>query len=72
MIWTWRKKGMAGFVLKNHYAPTAGRAAVIRRLYPQLNAVGSITLDSGVGGHQPHGSGNHGSYGRKSGLVPHV
>ena len=47
------ENGMAGFVLKNHYAPTAGRAAVIRRLYPQLNAVGSITLDSGVGGINP-------------------
>ena len=47
------ENGMAGFVLKNHYAPTAGRAAVIRRLYHQLNAVGSITLDSGVGASTP-------------------
>lgn len=47
------KNGMAGFVLKNHYAPTAGRAAMVRKLYPGLNAVGSITLDSGVGGINP-------------------
>lgn len=44
---------MAGFVIKNHYAPTAGRAALVRKLYPGLNAVGSITLDSAVGGINP-------------------
>lgn len=44
---------MGGFVIKNHYAPTAGRAALVRKLFPGLNAVGSITLDSAVGGINP-------------------
>jgi len=47
------KNGMSGFVIKNHYAPTAGRAALVRKLYPGLNAVGSVTLDSAVGGINP-------------------
>jgi hypothetical protein len=42
--------GLAGFVLKSHYAPTAERAAVVRRAVPGIDALGSITLNAGVGG----------------------
>lgn len=42
--------GLAGFVLKSHYAPTAERAAVVRRAVPGVDALGSITLNAGVGG----------------------
>ena len=42
--------GLAGFVLKSHYAPTAERAAVVRSAVPGVQAFGSITLNAGVGG----------------------
>jgi hypothetical protein len=42
--------GLAGFVLKSHYAPTAERAAVVRAAVPGVRALGSITLNAGVGG----------------------
>jgi protein tyrosine phosphatase (PTP) superfamily phosphohydrolase (DUF442 family) len=42
--------GLAGFVLKSHYAPTAERAAVVRAAVPDVRALGAITLNAGVGG----------------------
>ena len=42
--------GLAGFVLKSHYVPTAERAAVVRAVVPGVRALGSITLNHGVGG----------------------
>ena len=42
--------GLAGFVLKSHYAPTAERAAVVRAVVPGVRVLGSITLNAGVGG----------------------
>ena len=42
--------GLAGFVLKSHYAPTAERAAVVRVAVPGVDALGAITLNAGVGG----------------------
>ncbi len=42
--------GLAGFVLKSHYAPTAERAAVVRGAVPGVDVLGSITLNAGVGG----------------------
>jgi hypothetical protein len=45
--------GMAGFVLKSHYAPTAERAEVVRRARPGVEALGAITLNASVGGMNP-------------------
>ncbi|QPP09628.1 cytosolic protein [Streptomyces bathyalis] len=45
--------GLAGFVLKSHYAPTAERAAVVRRAEPAATALGAITLNASVGGLNP-------------------
>jgi protein tyrosine phosphatase (PTP) superfamily phosphohydrolase (DUF442 family) len=45
--------GLAGFVLKSHYAPTAERAAVVRAAVPGVRALGAITLNAGVGGLNP-------------------
>ncbi|TWF77553.1 hypothetical protein FHX44_113465 [Pseudonocardia hierapolitana] len=45
--------GMAGFVLKSHYAPTAERAEVVRRAHPGVDALGAITLNASVGGLNP-------------------
>lgn len=42
--------GLAGFVLKSHYAPTAERAAVVRAAVPGIDALGAIVLNAGVGG----------------------
>jgi len=45
-----RELGLAGFVLKSHYAPTAERAAVVRAAVPGVDALGAIVLNNGVGG----------------------
>lgn len=45
--------GMAGFVLKSHYASTAERAEVVRRAHPGIDALGAITLNASVGGLNP-------------------
>jgi hypothetical protein len=48
-----RELGMAGFVLKSHYVPTAERAAVVRAAEPGVDVIGSITLNRAVGGLNP-------------------
>ncbi|MGH3246933.1 MAG: DUF6282 family protein [Trebonia sp.] len=48
-----RDEGMAGFVLKSHYAPTAERAAVVRKVVPGTDVLGAITLNGSVGGMNP-------------------
>ncbi|MEV5890652.1 DUF6282 family protein [Nonomuraea fuscirosea] len=45
--------GLAGFVLKSHYVPTAERAEVVRAAVPGFDAVGAITLNASVGGLNP-------------------
>ncbi|MEG0944346.1 MAG: DUF6282 family protein [Angelakisella sp.] len=45
--------GMAGYVIKSHYFCTSERAQLINKLYPGCNAIGSITLNSSVGGINP-------------------
>lgn len=42
--------GMAGFVLKSHYVPTAERAAVVCSVVPGINVLGAIVLNNPVGG----------------------
>jgi hypothetical protein len=42
--------GLGGFALKSHYAPTAERAQVVREVVPAVDVIGSVTLNSGVGG----------------------
>jgi hypothetical protein len=48
-----RAVGLAGFVLKSHYVPTAERAAVVRKVVPDVAALGAITLNGSVGGINP-------------------
>jgi Family of unknown function (DUF6282) len=45
--------GLAGFVLKSHYVPTAERAAVVSSAVPGCDALGGIALNSSVGGLNP-------------------
>ena len=44
---------LSGYAIKNHWTSTAGRAKLINRLYPGCDAIGTITLDSAVGGLNP-------------------
>ena len=48
-----RDRGLAGFVLKSHYAPTAERASVVRAAVDGVDALGAITLNASVGGLNP-------------------
>jgi uncharacterized protein DUF6282 len=48
-----RDRGLAGFVLKSHYAPTAERASVVRAAVSGVDVLGAITLNAAVGGLNP-------------------
>ena len=45
-----RAVGLGGFVIKSHYAPTAGRAALARAIVPEVKTMGAICLNQAVGG----------------------
>jgi hypothetical protein len=45
--------GLAGFVLKSHYVPTAERAAVVQAGAAGVRVLGSLTLNAGIGGLNP-------------------
>jgi hypothetical protein len=46
--------GLAGFVLKSHYVPTAERAAVLNEaLNGTVRVIGALTLNASVGGMNP-------------------
>ena len=45
--------GMAGFVLKSHYVPTAERAEVVRGVVPGVDVLGAVTLNGSMGGFNP-------------------
>ncbi|ROT31652.1 DUF6282 family protein [Micromonospora sp. HM5-17] len=45
--------GLAGFVLKSHYVPTAERAMVVRKVCPDVDVLGAVTLNGAIGGMNP-------------------
>ncbi|MEU8182089.1 DUF6282 family protein [Micromonospora sp. NPDC049044] len=45
--------GLAGFVLKSHYVATAERAAVVRKVVPDVDVLGAVTLNGSMGGMNP-------------------
>lgn len=45
--------GFRGYAIKSHQQGTAGRAALIREMFPEFNVVGTITLNNAVGGLNP-------------------
>ncbi|VBB09532.1 metal-dependent hydrolase [Lucifera butyrica] len=45
-----KKFGMKGYAIKSHYNSTAARAKLINKLYPDVSAVGTISLNNAVGG----------------------
>lgn len=49
-----REAGMKAIVIKDHFVPTAPLAAMVNRLVPDLNVIGSICLDYEIGGLNAH------------------
>jgi hypothetical protein len=47
------KTGYRGFLIKDHHAPSAGRAYDLRKQFPQLAIFGGIVLNHYVGGFNP-------------------
>src|SRR5260370_21780003 len=50
LAYRFRERGLAGFVIKSHYVPSAPRAALMRSLVPEVHVLGAITLNAAVGG----------------------
>jgi hypothetical protein len=48
-----RSRGMRAIVLKNHYDPTGGLAAIVRKEVPGIEVFGGIDLNLAVGGMNP-------------------
>lgn len=48
-----KESGMAGYAIKNHYFCTSERVEMLNKLYSDCDAVGTITLNSSVGGINP-------------------
>lgn len=48
-----KESGMAGYAIKSHYFMTAERATLMNELFPDSHAIGTITLNSSVGGINP-------------------
>jgi hypothetical protein len=46
-------RGLAGFVLKSHYFPTAERAQVVTKAVPGIRVYGAIALNHSLGGLNP-------------------
>ncbi len=49
-----RDAGMAGYVIKSHYFPSAPWAQVANERVPEVHTVGSIVLNNAVGGLNPY------------------
>ncbi|HYF82310.1 MAG TPA: DUF6282 family protein [Clostridia bacterium] len=47
------KAGMKGYAIKSHYFVTSERAALVNKLYPECDLIGTITLNNSVGGINP-------------------
>lgn len=45
--------GMAGYAIKSHYFCTAERAELVNKLFPGCKAIGTVTLNSSIGGINP-------------------
>ena len=45
--------GMAGYAMKSHYFCTAERAALAKKIHPDCDYIGTVTLNGSVGGINP-------------------
>jgi hypothetical protein len=63
-----KEAGMRGFVVKNHYEPTASLAYMVRKQVPDIEVFGGVTMNLTVGGMNPaaveHMAKVAGGYGR--------
>lgn len=50
----WLAAGMKGGVIKNHFADTTGRAALVREVYPEVSVWGGLVLNRQAGGLNPY------------------
>lgn len=48
-----RDSGMGGYAIKSHFFCTSERAELMHELYPDVDYIGTITLNSSVGGVNP-------------------
>jgi hypothetical protein len=48
------QRRMKGYAIKSHISMSTGRARLMNELYPDVTAVGSITLNNAVGGINPY------------------
>lgn len=48
-----KDSGMAGYAIKSHFFCTSERAELMHELYPEVDYIGTITLNSAVGGINP-------------------
>ena len=48
-----RESGMGGYAIKSHFFCTSERAELMHELYPDVDYIGTITLNSSVGGVNP-------------------
>ena len=48
-----RESGMGGYAIKSHFFCTSERAELMHELYPDVDYIGTITLNSSVGGINP-------------------
>lgn len=48
-----RSAGMAGYAIKNHFSSTCERAELMNKLYPDVSYIGTLSLNSTIGGLNP-------------------
>lgn len=48
-----KNSGMAGYAIKSHFFCTSERAELMRELYPEVDYIGTLTLNRAVGGINP-------------------
>lgn len=48
-----KDSGMAGYAIKSHFFCTSERAQLMNKLYPEVDYIGTVTLNSAVGGLNP-------------------
>ena len=63
--------GLRGFALKSHYVPTQERAAVVAKVVPGIDVLGTITLNHSVGGLKSGSAGDCGARRLQAGVDAH-
>lgn len=67
---SYQEAGMKGFLIKAHYFNTAGRAYHVKRLFPEMQVFGAVTLNNSMGGLNPYAVRQGGMLGAKFVFMP--